>query len=109
MDSVLPNMNKDEGELAKQCLSWLFTRKLARHFPEHLSVELITAALKSGDKADMSSYRGITRESVIAQLFETILEHRIPSWLRSMLLKPRGRQASEKPTTRLTIALFRGQ
>ena len=42
-------------------LLWLFNCMLASHFPERLSVGLITAVNKSGDKSDMSNYRGITR------------------------------------------------
>ena len=50
---------------------------LTNHFPKQLSVGLITAFYKSGDKGDMSNYRGITVGSVIAKLFAMILDHRI--------------------------------
>lgn len=42
---------------------------LASHFPERLSVGLITAVHKTGNKSDMSNYRGITVNSVISKLF----------------------------------------
>ena len=38
----------------------LFNRMLATSFPECLSVGMITAVFKSGEKSDMSNYRGIT-------------------------------------------------
>ena len=41
---------------------------------------MITAVYKSGDKSDMSNYRGITVGSVIAKLFAMILDHRIAVW-----------------------------
>ena len=50
---------------------------LANHFPKQLSVGLITAVYKSGDKGDMSNYRGITVGSVTAKLFAMTLDHRI--------------------------------
>ena len=53
---------------------------LASHFPERLSVGLITAVYKSGDKFDMGNYSGITAGSVVAKLFAMILEQRIASW-----------------------------
>ena len=56
----LPDMIKDGGELVKQSLLWLFNCMLARHFPERLSVGLVTAVYTPGDKSDMSNYRGIT-------------------------------------------------
>ena len=49
----------------QQCLLWLFKCMLASHFPERLSVGLITAIYKSGDKFDMGNYRGITVGSVV--------------------------------------------
>ena len=79
IDGILPDMIKDGGELVKQSLLWLFNCMLAGHFPERLSVGLITAVYKSGDKSDMSNYRGITVGSVIAKLFAMILEQRIAS------------------------------
>ena len=80
IDGILPDMImiKDGGELVKQSLLWLFNINcmLAGHFPERLSVGLITAVYKS----DMSNYRGITVGSVIAKLFAMILEQRTASW-----------------------------
>jgi len=52
---------------------------LASHFPERLSVGLITAVYKSGDKSDMGNYRGITVGCVVAKRFAMILEQRIAS------------------------------
>ena len=49
IDGILPDMIKDGGELVKQSLLWLFSCMLAGHFPERLSVGLITAVYKSGD------------------------------------------------------------
>ena len=79
MGGVLPDMIKDGRELVDQSLLWLFNcySMLPGHFPDCLSVELITAVYRSSDKSNMSNYRGITVESVIAKLFAMILEQRI--------------------------------
>ena len=71
IDGIVADMIKDGGDLLKQCLLWFFNCMLAGHFPERLFVGLITAVYKSGDKSDMSNYRGITvgTRSVIAKLF----------------------------------------
>ena len=50
---------------------------LVSHFPKQLSVGLITAVNKSGNKSDMSNHRGITVGSVIPKLFAMILDRRI--------------------------------
>ena len=73
IDGILADMLKDGGDLVQECLLWLFNCMLASHFPERLSVGLITAVHKSGDKFDMSNYRGITVGSVIAKLFAMII------------------------------------
>ena len=73
-------MIKDGGDLPETCLLWLFNCMLASHFPERLSVGLITAVYKSGDKSDMSNYRGFTVGSVITLAFAMILDQRIASW-----------------------------
>ena len=56
IDGMLADMIKDGGDLVQQCLLWLFNCMLASHFPERLSVGLITAVYKSGDKFDMGNY-----------------------------------------------------
>jgi hypothetical protein len=68
----------------------------ASHFPEHLSVCLITAVCKSGDQCDMSKYRGITIGSVIAKLFAMILEQRIASWAEEHAVKAKGQAGAGK-------------
>ena len=78
------------ADLVKECLLWLFNRMLANYFPEHLSVSLITAVYRSGDKSDMSNYRGITVCSVIAKLFAMLLEERIASWAEEHAVKAKG-------------------
>ena len=78
---------------------------LASHFPECLSVGLITAVYKSGDKSDMSNYRGITVGSVIAKLFTMILEQRIASWAEEHAVKAKG-QASFMKDFRTTDNIF---
>lgn len=55
-DGTLADIIKDGGDLVQQCLLWLFNCTLASHFPERLSIGLITVVLKSGDKSDMSNY-----------------------------------------------------
>ena len=53
-------MIKDGGDVLRNCLLVIFHLMLVNHFPKQLSVGLITAVYKSGDKSDMSNYRGIT-------------------------------------------------
>ncbi len=89
----------------QQCLLWLFNCMLASHFPERLSVGLITAVYKSGDKFDMGNYRGITVGSVVAQLFAMILEQRIASWAEEHAVKAKG-QAGFRKYFRTTDNMF---
>ncbi len=65
---------------------------LVSHFPKQSSVGLITAVYKSGNKSDMSNYRGITVGSVIAKLFAMILDHRIPVWAEDEGIKAKGQE-----------------
>ena len=91
--------------LAFGCLLWLFNCMLASHFPERLSVGLITAVYKSGDKSDMSNYRGITVGSVVAKLFAMILEQRIATWAEDHAVKAKG-QAGFRKDFRTTDNIF---
>ena len=100
IDGSLPELSKDGGEHAKQSLLWLFNCMLAGRFPERLFVGLITAIQKSGDKSDMSNYRGMTVGSVIAKLFAMILEQRLASWAEDHA------QASGKNSAQLTLFLY---
>ena len=52
---VLSEMIKDGGDLLHSSLLHIFNLMLSRHFPRQLSVGLITAVDKSGDKCDMSN------------------------------------------------------
>ena len=90
IDGVLSEMIKDGGEVLHSCL--LVNLMVVSHFQKQLSVGLITAVYKSGDKSDMSNYRGITKGAVIAKLFTMLLDHRIG--LRMKALKPTGKQDS---------------
>ncbi len=69
---------------------------LASHFSERLSVGLITAVYKSGDKFYMGNYRGITVGSVVAKLFAMILQHRIASWAEEHAVKVKGQAGFRK-------------
>ena len=91
-DGILADMIKDGGDLMQQCLLWLFNCMLASHFPERLSVGLITAVYKS----DSRNYRGITVGSVIAKLFAMILEQRIASWAEEHAVKAKGQTGFRK-------------
>ena len=95
-DGILADMIEDGGDLMQQCLLWLFNCMLASHFPERLSVGLITAVYKSGDKSDMSNYRGITVGSVIAKLFAMMLEQRIASRAEEHAVKAKGQSGCRK-------------
>ena len=90
IDGVLADMIKDGGSLLKECLLWLFKCILASHFPERLSIGVINAVHKSGDKSNMSTCRGITIGSVIAKLFAMILEQRLASWAEKQGVKAKG-------------------
>ena len=58
-DGIVTDMIKDDEDLVKQCLLWLFNCMPASHCPEHLPVCLSAAIHKSGDKSDLRNYRGI--------------------------------------------------
>ncbi len=60
IDGIVANMFKDGGDLVNGCLLWLVNCMLVSHFPKHLSVGFVTAIYKSGDKSDVSNFRGIT-------------------------------------------------
>ena len=60
IDGVLSEMLKDGGGVSHNCLLVIFNLMLTNYFPKQLAVGLITAVYKSGDKGDMSNYRGIT-------------------------------------------------
>ena len=95
-------MIKDGGDLVKQSLLLLFHCMLAGHFPERLSVGLTTAMCKSGDKSDMSNYRGIIVGFVIAKLFAMIVGQRIASWAEVHAVKTKGQAVSVKTSAQLT-------
>ena len=97
-------MLKDGGDVLLNCLL-VINLMLTNHFPKQLSVGLITAVYKSGDKGDMSNYRGITVGSVIAKLFamKFILDHRIAGWAAS---KPKDKQVSEKTSAQQITFLY---
>jgi len=69
---------------------------LVSHFSKQLSVGLITAVYKSGNKSDMSNYRGLTVGSVIAKLFAMILDHRIAVWAKDEGIKAKGKAGFRK-------------
>ena len=50
IDGILSEMVKDGGEIWHSCLLVIFNLMLVSHFPKQLSVGLITAVYKSGDK-----------------------------------------------------------
>ena len=50
IDGILSEMVKDGGEVLHSCLLVIFNLMLVSHFPKQLSVGLITAVYKSGDK-----------------------------------------------------------
>ena len=105
IDGFRADIIKDGGDLVQQCLLWLFNCMLVSHFPERLSVGLITVAYESGDKTDMSDYRGITSGSVIIKLFAMRLEQRTPSWGEEHAVKATG-QAGFRKDFRTTDDIF---
>ncbi len=106
IDGIVADMIKDGGDLVKKCLLWLFNCMLASHFLERLSVGLITAVYKSGDKSGVSKYRGITVGLVIVKLFAMILEQRIASWAEEHAVKAKGQAGFGKTTAQLTIQSY---
>ena len=98
----------DGDDLVKQSLPWLFNCMQAGHFPERVSVGLITAVYKSGDKSDMSNYRGFTTlGSVIAyKLFAMVLEQRTVSWAEEHDVKANRQAVSENTSAQRTTYSF---
>ncbi len=77
----------------------------ATSFPECLSVGVITAVFKFGEKPDMSNYRGITVGPVFAELSAMIIERRLASWAEEHRVKARG-QAGFHKNYRTTDNIF---
>ena len=69
---------------------------LASHFPQRLFVGPIAAVYKSGDKPDMSNYRGFTVGSVFAKMFAMIPEQRLSAWAKSHAVKAKGQAGFRK-------------
>ena len=105
IDGVCAGMIKDGGDLLHSCLLALFNRMLASHFPARLSVGVVTAVFKSGDKQDMSNYRGITVGPVFAKLFAMIIERRLALWAEKHGIKAKG-QAGFRKDYRTTDNIF---
>ena len=59
INGVLADVINDGGDLVKHSLLWLFNCMLAGHFSERLSVGLITAVCKSGNKSDMRQHGSV--------------------------------------------------
>ena len=78
---------------------------LSTQFPECLSVGVITAVFKAGDKQDMGNYRGITVGPVFAKLFAMIIECRLAAWAEEHGVKARG-QAGFRKDHRTTDNVF---
>ena len=94
-DGVLSEMIKDGGDVLRNCLLVIFNLMLANHFRKQLSVGMITAVYKSGDRGDMSNYQGITVGSVIAK-FAMILDHRIAVWAEDEGIKAKEQAGFRK-------------
>ena len=105
IDGVLSGVIKDGSDVLHNCLLVIFNLMLANHFRKQLSVDVITAVYKFGDRGDMSSYRGITVGSVIAKLFAMILDHRIAVWAEDEGIKAKG-QAGFRKHFRTTDNIF---
>ena len=103
-DGVCARMLKDGGELLRSCLLELFNRMLSS-LPERLSVGVVTAVFKAGDKQDMSNFRGIAVGPVFAKLFAMIIEYRLAAWAEEHGVKARG-QAGFKKDHRTTDNVF---
>ena len=54
VEGILSEVVKDGGEILHSCLFTIFNLMLVSHFPKHLSVGLITAVYKSGNKSHLS-------------------------------------------------------
>ena len=105
IDGILSELVNDGGEVLHSCLLVIFNLMLVSHFPKQLSIGLITAVYKSGNKSDMSNYRGIAVGSVIAKLFAMILDHRIAVWAEDEGIKAKG-QAGFRKDFRVTDNIF---
>ena len=75
---------------------------LASCFPDSLSVGLSTAAHKTGNKSDMSNYKGIPLNPVIAKLFAMMLEQRIAKWADKRGVKAWGQAGFQQMIRLLT-------
>ncbi len=68
IDIILSEMIKDDGEVLHSCLLVIFSLMLVIHFPKQLSVGLITAVCKSGNKVTCPC--AYTYVQVLGHVFE---------------------------------------
>ena len=92
---ILAEIITGDGDLLEICLLLLFNCMLVSQFL-CLSVGLITAVYKCGDKSDMNNYRGITVGSMFAKLFAMILEQRLSAWAGTHAVKAKGQAGFRK-------------
>ncbi len=96
IDGVSADMVINDSDLLHDCLLQLFNRMLATSFPDFLSVGIITAVSKSGQKSDMSNHRSFTVGPVFAQLFAMVIGCRLASWAEEHSVRARGQAGFRK-------------
>ena len=77
----------------------LFNLMLAGDIPDALSMGLITAVHKTGDKCDMANYRSITVTPPLKKVFDSVLECRVTAWTEEHGLRA-ATQAGFRPDQR---------
>ena len=104
-DGVIAEMILFGGSDLHELLLQMFNRMLQGEFPTNLSVGLITAVFKSGDKHDMGNYRGITVTPALAKVFAMLLKNRITEYMEGNNLRAEG-QAGFRPDHRTVDNVF---
>ena len=98
-DGLSADLLKDAAPALLDEYVHLFNLMLAGDIPDALSMGLITAVHKTGDKCDMANYRSITVTPPLKKVFDSVLECRLTAWTEEHGLRA-ATQAGFRPDQR---------
>ena len=79
-DGLSADLLEDAAPVLLEEYVHLFNLMLAGDIPDALSMGLITAVHKGGDKCDMTNYRSITVTLPLKKVLDSVLECRLTAW-----------------------------
>ena len=102
-DGLSADLLKDAAPALLDKYVDLFSLMLAGDIPDALSMGIITAVHKTGDKCDMANYRSITVTPPLKKVFDSVLECRLTAWTEEHGLRAAS-QAGFRPDQRTTMS-----